>query len=736
MDADADKPHEPQQAEPAVPVVATSAERNAQELLHELQVHQIELELQNETLRTAQRALEDSRDRYLNLYEFAPVGYFTLTAEGMISGINLTGSKLLAAQRRQSMQKRFAALVMPDDLASWYEFFLRVKKSADQESVELALQRADGQVLHALLKGALQADVADEVTVLIAVTDISQSKHDQAQLEHIAHFDALTNLPNRVLLADRLHQAMVQSVRREERVAVAYLDLDGFKAINDLHGHHIGDQLLIMVATRMKESLREGDTLGRIGGDEFVVILLNMADIDASASMLNRLLKAASLPVQIGELHLKVSASIGVTFYPQSDIDADQLLRQADQAMYQAKLAGKNRYYVFDAEQDLALRGHHESLERVRQALFNNEFVLYYQPKVNMRSGTVMGVEALIRWQCPERGLLASAEFLPVIEEHPLAIDVGEWVIHSALRQLQTWRAAGLDLPISINIGARQLQQHNFIERLREIIAQYPAVQCADLELEVLETSALQDLEQVSQVIETCLEMGIHFSLDDFGTGYSSLTYLKRLPVAVLKIDQTFVRDMLDDPNDLSILDGILGLAQAFDRQAIAEGVETLAHGTMLLKMGCELGQGFGIARPMPAASIPEWLATWRVDAAWCNLPQVSRAVLPRLYTYVEHRAWIKALASHLKGVRQTPPPLDKYQSHFRKWRQAAGLDQHSPQALLPIEQLQRQMRELAQQLVDLQCSGQGARALERLDELYGLNELLREQLKLLDVVR
>ena len=856
MDADADKPHEPPQAAPALPGVATSAERSAQELLHELQVHQHQLEMQNESLRLAQSALQDSRDRYLNLYEFAPVGYLTLTAEGLISGINLTGIKLFAAQRHKLLQQRFAAWVLPDDLARWYEFFLRLKQPYGQDNIELALCCADGRVFQALLEGVQQASVTDGVALLIAVTDISQRQHDQAQLElaasvftharegimitqpngsiidvnqafcritgysraevlgktphilssgrhdrqffvsmfhalkvqgywygeiwnrrkngevfaemqaisavadgagnvlhyvalfsditelkehelqleHIAHFDALTNLPNRVLLADRLQQAMVQALRREERVAVAYLDLDGFKAINDRHGHYVGDQLLIMLAARMKESLREGDTLGRLGGDEFVAILLNLEDLDASASMLNRLLKAASLPVHIGELRLKVSASIGVTFYPQPDIDAEQLLRQADQAMYQAKLAGKNRYCVFDAEQDNVLRGHHESLERVRLALLNNEFVLYYQPKVNMRSGAVIGVEALIRWQCPERGLLAPALFLPVIEEHPLAIDVGEWVIHSALRQLEVWRAAGLTFPVSVNIGARQLQQLNFVQRLREILTQYPTLQCSDLELEILETSALEDLARVSQVIETCQEMGIRFALDDFGTGYSSLTYLKRLPVAVLKIDQTFVRDMLDDPSDLSILDGILSLAQAFDRQAIAEGVETLAHGAMLLQMGCELGQGYGIARPLHGDRIPEWIATWRVDATWRNLPLVSRADLPRLYAYVEHRAWIKALASHLKGERNSPPPLDQYQCHFGKWLQAEGLDQYLIQARLPaIEQLHGQMHGLAAQLVELQCSDGTARALERLDELHGLNELLLEQLRLLN---
>jgi EAL domain-containing protein (putative c-di-GMP-specific phosphodiesterase class I) len=354
-------------------------------------------------------------------------------------------------------------------------------------------------------------------------------------------------------------------------------------------------------------------------------VLSDLEDSAACLPMLTRLLTAAAHPVQVGALSLQVSASVGVTFYPQEqDVDADQLLRQADQAMYQAKVAGKNRHHIFDAVQDSSIRGHHESLERIRQALERQEFVLHYQPKVNMRSGEVVGVEALIRWNHPDKGMLYPAAFLPAIEDHPLAVGVGEWVIDAALTQVELWRAQGLKLPVSVNVGARQLQQSNFVERLRAILAVHPAVEPACLELEVLETSALQDIAQVSEVIEACAETGVMFALDDFGTGYSSLTYLKRLRVALLKIDQSFVRDMLDDPDDLAILQGIIGLAAAFKREVIAEGVETVAHGTLLLHLGCELAQGYGIARPMPADQMPAWVASWQPEPAWCALPWVG----------------------------------------------------------------------------------------------------------------
>jgi diguanylate cyclase (GGDEF)-like protein len=484
---------------------------------------------------------------------------------------------------------------------------------------ELWNRRKNGDLYAEMLAISAVRDETGHIQHYVALfSDITAIKEHEQQLDHIAHFDALTSLPNRVLLADRLQQAMAQTMRRSQRLAVAYLDLDGFKSINDRHGHEVGDQLLMTVAANMKLALREGDTLARIGGDEFVAVLLDLGDSESSVPMLTRLLGAAAESMQFGPLVLQVSASVGVTFYPQTDeVEADQLLRQADQAMYQAKLAGKNRYQFFDAEHDRSQRGHHESLERIHQALLAQEFVLYYQPKVNMRSGVVVGVEALIRWQHPDRGLLAPTLFLSVLEDHPLALELGEWVMHAALTQIEIWQDAGLEMPVSVNVGARQLQLVNFVVRLRDILRAHPAIKPSQLQIEILETSALEDLAGVSKVIEDCHAMGVLFAMDDFGTGYSSLTYLKRLHVAQLKIDQSFVQDMLDDPDDLAILEGVISLARAFRREVIAEGVETVEHGTRLLQLGCELAQGYGIARPMPGSDFPAWIASWQPNKAW-----------------------------------------------------------------------------------------------------------------------
>ncbi len=593
---------------------------------------------------------------------------------------------------------------------------------------EIWNRRKNGEVYAEMQTISAVRDAHGKIRQYVSLfSDITALKEHENELEHIAHYDALTGLPNRVLLADRLRQGMTQALRRGQRLAVAYLDLDGFKSVNDHHGHEAGDQLLMTLAGSMKQALREGDTLARLGGDEFVAILLDLADIEASLPLLTRLLEAASHAVQVGKLTLQVSASIGVAFYPQGeDCDADQLLRQSDQAMYQAKLAGKNRYHVFDAAQDSSIRSHHESLDAIRRALNNGEFILYYQPKVNMRTGQVIGAEALIRWQHPEKGLLPPAAFLPVIEDHPLAVEIGEWVIHTALTQVERWRADGLCIPVSVNIGARQLQQSDFVGRLNGILQAHPCVVSSSLELEVLETSALQDLAHVSKVIADCQQIGVLFALDDFGTGYSSLTYLKRLPVAVIKIDQSFVRDMLDDPDDLTILEGVISLARAFRREVIAEGVETLAHGELLLQLGCDLAQGYGIARPMPAGELPGWSTDWRTEPDWLNLPVAGREDLPLLNAAVEHRAWIKDVGDFFTGERGCPRPPDIHQCRFGAWLDSLGQERYgSIPAFISVRRLHQQVHELVLSLCELNNEA----ALARVDELYVLRDALLEQL-------
>ncbi|MDP3701935.1 MAG: EAL domain-containing protein [Hylemonella sp.] len=524
----------------------------------------------------------------------------------------------------------WAQVIHPQDLEAVKASFQNAVAGVGEYGVTFRILWPDGEIRYIEAHGRVLRN-PDGVAERVVGTnwDVTAIRRYQSQLEQMAKFDPLTQLPNRLLLRDRLNQAMGQVRRREKMLAVAYIDLDAFKSVNDSYGHDVGDRFLIAQAHAIKGCLREGDTLARIGGDEFVAVFIDLDSPESCWPMLDRILLAAAAEARVGDLVLQGSASMGVTFYPQADIDPDQLLRQADQAMYQAKLMGRNRYRIFDSDHDSYVRVHHKSLEDIRQALERREFVLYYQPKVNMRTGEVIGAEALIRWQHPEKGLLAPATFLSEIENDPLAIAVGEWVMDTALTQIERWHAAGLDLPVSVNVGARQLQQTDFVGRLRTILSQHPEVPRGKMDLEVLETSALDDIAQVSRVVEECAQIGVAFALDDFGTGYSSLTYLRRLKVAQLKIDQSFVRDMLEDPDDLAILQGVIGLASAFKREVIAEGVETVAHGTALLHLGCELAQGYGIARPMPAEQMLAWVKNWQPDSAWSKFSGEGEAREP-----------------------------------------------------------------------------------------------------------
>jgi EAL domain-containing protein (putative c-di-GMP-specific phosphodiesterase class I) len=311
----------------------------------------------------------------------------------------------------------------------------------------------------------------------------------------------------------------------------------------------------------------------------------------------------------VDERVLNVSASIGVTVYPFDKGDPDQLLRHADQAMYIAKQNGKNCYHIFDIEKDVATKHHNEKLARIGQALRDDEFVLYYQPKIDLRAHELVGVEALIRWNDPDKGLRAPADFLPEVEDNVLGIEIGKWVIQTALKQLNEWRSVDDNFSISVNISPLHLQYADFVSDLREYLAVYPNYKAGGLDLEIVESSALNDIDLVSGIITECKAMGVSFSIDDFGVGYSSLVYLRRLPVKYLKIDQSFVRDMLFDLDDKAIIQGIIELAKVFNLTVIAEGVETNKHGEVLLALDCFFAQGYGIAKPMPQADFLPWLS-------------------------------------------------------------------------------------------------------------------------------
>ncbi len=478
-------------------------------------------------------------------------------------------------------------------------------------SGEVWNRRKNGEVYPELLSITSILNPQGDVTHYVGIfTDITTIKRHEKQLERIAHYDALTGIPNRVLLADRMNQAIAQTGRTRTILAVCYLDLDGFKPINDRYGHEFGDNVLVDIAMRLGMVIRGGDTVARLGGDEFVVLLLGLNKDEECIASLHRLLTAISDPIVIHDKEFQVTASIGVTFCSSDEDDPDSLLRQADQAMYTAKQDGKNRFHVYDPSHDRKAREYNEITTRIRYGLDQGQFVLFFQPKVDLNTHVVIGAEALIRWNHPERGLLLPGEFLPMIQNSELETYLGKWVIDTALGYLDQWHRDGVDLTVSINIAAHHLQSKEFIVDLGERLDRYPDLPRGSLQIEILETAALNDLRKVTEVIDQCKKIGVSFALDDFGTGYSSLTYLRSLPADTIKIDQTFVRDMLNDPGDVAIVTGIIALATAFGREIVAEGVENHQLAKALKKMGCQVAQGFGIAKPMSADHLRQWLTT------------------------------------------------------------------------------------------------------------------------------
>jgi len=447
--------------------------------------------------------------------------------------------------------------------------------------------------------------------------DVSEKRQLLHSLQWRVGHDVLTGLPNRAFLSDLLNQALDFSRQENIPLAVCMLDLDGFKAVNDSYGHACGDLLLVEVATRLRNIVRGEDVVARLAGDEFVLILRYVRDLHELRAALNRVLGAVSTPYSIQDKEICVFASIGVTLFPQDNDDADTLLRHADQAMYVAKQSGRNRFHLFDMARDQEVRATHQTVERVRQALVGDELRLHFQPKINMRTGAVVGFEALLRWQHPRRGIIAPRDFLPLVEETDLIVDIGEWVMDQVMTLLGQWQQAGLSWPISINIAARHFQRADFVERLKAVLDRHAGVSPHLLDLEIVESVAIENLQRVSESLEACQALGVQFSLGDFGTGHSSLSYLKHLRTQTIKIDRMFVHDILHDKDDLALTQALIGLARAFGREVVAEGLESREHGEMLMGLGCEIAQGYFIARPMPAQEILDWVAGFVAPQEW-----------------------------------------------------------------------------------------------------------------------
>ena len=577
---------------------------------------------------TRRKAIEDKQRITSSVFTNSQQGIIITDARNIIIEVNPAACQLTGYNNEELIGQSPSILKSEEHSQQFYKKMWQALNSKGKWSGEILNRKKSGETYTEFLDINVVFDSKGKIQYYIGIfSDLSYLKEHQQQLEYIAYNDSLTSLPNRLLLADRLEQALSLAERQKRLVAIAYLDLDGFKIINDRYGHNAGDQVLIEIAQRLKSTLRGEDTVARLGGDEFVLLIVNLQAIDELEQLITRLIEQINKPVYLNnQVKVSVSASIGISLSHFDDNPPEILLRHADYAMYQAKKQGKNQYCFFrmdDANDSSDIIKFQES---VRGALTLHQFELYYQPKINMLSGEIIGFEALIRWQHPEQGLLLPGAFLPQIENTPLIIEIGQWVAEQAMQQIQQWQKQGLDICVSINIAALQIQEQNFIPKLAGLLIKYPDVQAQKLELEILESVILEDIEETRLILEQCREMGFKLSLDDFGSGYSSLTYLKQLPVNTIKIDRLFVRDILQNSDDVAILEAVIKLCQSLNKTPLAEGIETIHQGDLLLSLGCECAQGFGIGHPMMASEISNWIKNYQAPEQWLKHKQTAPA--------------------------------------------------------------------------------------------------------------
>jgi len=518
---------------------------------------------------------------------------------------------------------------------------------------------------YALRDRALRWGDGRLVRVEIA-TDITAYKEAQARIEHLAYYDSLTGLPNRLQFIEQLGGLTQGDEQASSLVAICYLNVDGFKAINERDGRAFGDAVLVELAGRLRRAVYQAEHVARTGGDEFALLLTELATTAEAIDRARAIQRRIARGLWVGGQHLHLTVSLGLTLFPIDQAGPDALLQHAHEALFQSKRRGPGGYDLYDPIRDHQARQQRNLYQEFAQALTRNQLVLHYQPKVRLADGQVHGLEALVRWQHPRKGLLRPDQFLPIIEDNPLEFALGEWVIQTALAQQARWREQGRELLVSVNISPRQLQEENFSAFLAQALGlddahdveqggdqagkqgggqdrvqggQQAGEQGGDqvhagpprLEIELLEIARLDDAVAAAVVMRDCKRLGVRFSLDDFGTGYASLTYFHQLPIDIVKIDRRFVLNMLDNTEDRAIVEGVLLMARTLPRPVLAEGVESFEIGQLLQQMGCEYAQGYGIARPMPAEQVLPWLSAWAKERRWDQPATDPRPLSPEL---------------------------------------------------------------------------------------------------------
>ena len=557
------------------------------------------------------------------------------------------------------------------------EFYQKLWKSLLDNGLwegEIWNRRKDGEVYPQSLKISVVYDTNNEPEYFIALfADITHEKEYQLELEKMAHYDALTNLPNRFLLSDRITQAIASIQRTEDIIALMFIDLDGFKQVNDLYGHQAGDHLLKTIASRFVDTVRESDTVSRIGGDEFVVLITGNQHIHELYNIAKRLLIDASKEVEYEEQSLKVSCSIGVVYYHHKyseKIGSEQLLRLADQTMYEAKQQGKNRivqYEWYNLNEKKALL----------DAIQNQEFELFFQPKVNCRSSQILSLEGLVRWNHPQKGILSPDKFLGKIQQFGLMDTISQYILKQGVQALINFNKKGYRFGVSLNIEGSILLNEDFCNLLIQLFEDNHNIAPQQLTLEILESSALEQVQKIAQQIIRFQTKGFKFAIDDFGTGHASLNYLKNLPVNEVKIDQMFIREIFTETNSLSIIEAIKSMAEAFNLTVVAEGAETQEHIKLLLQLGVNIIQGYAIAKPMSQEQTYAWLQKPNLDPNWENIYEINSHKKRILKAQLAHTAWVDKIESAVlhNSSLENIQILSHLRCEFGLWLHSKGLE-------------------------------------------------------------
>ena len=564
----------------------------------------VRVDSRTEQLFGAMTELERQAEHARDLYDNAPCGYHSLDSEGRYVEVNDTELRWLGLDRHQVIGRSFSDFLTEDGREAFRTNFSRFLEMGELHGLEYDLRRADGSLMKILLSATLRRDGDGKPWMSNAtVYDVTERTLAQERVAHLSNHDALTGLPNRMLLRDRVQQAIGQAHRAGALVAVCFLDLDRFKKVNDSLGQATGDRLLQAVGQRLVETVREGDTVSRVGGDGFVVCMTGVGSVAHASSLGNSIVEAVGARFDVDGHRVDVSASVGIGLYPTDGTTPETLIRHAETAMYHAKDAGRANYQFFAEHMNVANQQRLFMEAGLRRGIERGEFELAYQPIFDVRGQPITGLEALLRWHPPGSPVIAPAEFIGVAEESRLIVPIGEWVLREALGRARRWQAARDDFVLSVNVSAYQLGRADFFDRLRAILRE-TGMDPRRLEMEVTETVIIESAGTARESIDRIAELGVRIAIDDFGTGYAGLGYLKRLPIHKLKIDQSFVRNLLTDRGDAAIVAAVIAMARGLGVTVVAEGVETEEQLAELRRLGCDGAQGYFFARPQSADKI------------------------------------------------------------------------------------------------------------------------------------